>query len=110
MNKPRTVESPTTLLHNAMNSSARLSQHVRRALQREVKQIERELRSPGLQPGRRLELMDSLLTTMSALDRSAEQCGRLLTQKHNPAIPTDDPSVERVMEELTRGQARGAGR
>lgn len=104
MNKPRIVESPTALLHSAMNSCARLSQHTRRILQRQLREIERELRSPDLQPGRRLELLDSLLTTMSALDKSATEAAKLL--RGAPPIATDTPSQEEIMRELTIGKAK----
>jgi hypothetical protein len=107
---PAVTESPVALLHGAMSSSARLAQNIRRALQREVKKIERMLRSSQIQPGQRLELMDSLIAAMTALDRSAEQCGRLLTQKGAPPIPNDSPSSEEIMRELTIGQAKHSGR
>jgi hypothetical protein len=103
MGRPPSKQSPIDLLHDEMNSAARLSQRVRQALQREVKQIERQLRSSQIQPGQRLELMDALLTVMTALDRSAESCGRLLTQKHSQPIPTDTPSQEEIMHDLLHG-------
>lgn len=104
MNKPRTVESPTTLLTTAMNSCARLSQRTRRILEGQLREIERELKSPGLQPGRRLELLDALLTAMTALDRSANESVKLL--KGAPPTPTDAPSVEQVLQEIKSGVRR----
>ena len=104
MNKPRAVESATALLHTAMNSSARLSQRARRILERQLREIDRELKTPGLQPGRRLELMDALVTTMSALDKSTTEAVKLL--RGAPPILTDAPSQEEIMRELTHGKAK----
>jgi hypothetical protein len=104
VNKPRTEESSTTLLHNAMSSSARLSQKARAILAKQLREIERELKNPGLQPGRRLELVDALLTTMSALDKSANDAVKLL--KGAPPIQTDTPSQEEIMRQLIHGKTK----
>ena len=105
MNKPRTEESPTALLTTAMNSSAKLSQRTRRILERQLREIERELKNPGLQPGRRLELLDALLSAMSALDKSTNEAIKL--SKGAPPIPSDDSMTsERILAELTNGKTR----
>ena len=105
MNKRRTVETPIALLHSAMNSSARLSERIRRSLQRELRQIERELRSAGLQPGRRMEMLDGLVSIMAALDKSTTESAKLL--RGAPPIPSDDSvTSERILAELTNGKTR----
>lgn len=105
MSRPRNKQSPVDLLHDAMNSSARLSEHVRRALQREVKKIERELRGSGLQTGYRLQMMDELVRVMQALDKSTTENAKLL--RGAPPIPSDDSvTSERILAELTNGKTR----
>lgn len=93
-----------------MLQSAKLARRCRGLLEGQLKAIEKELKSPALSPLRRADLIEDTTRILETLNRSVENSGRLLTAKHAPAIPTDDGSVDRVMQDLIRGQAKGAGR
>jgi hypothetical protein len=100
-------QTPTTLLHTSMTQSAKLAARTRRILEKQLRSIEREMTATATPPGRLAELAELTVVLMQALDRSIEGAGKLLTLKHSPSVPTEDPSsVERVMQELTHGKMK----
>lgn len=110
MSKP-IHQSAGSVLQLSMNASAKLAGRARRMLEAELKAMEKELRNPSLPPLRRTDLIETITSIIAVLDRSCENAAKLLTAKHAPAIPSDNPTPQDVLDEIVRGQpARGADR
>jgi hypothetical protein len=97
------VATPGRILRKSLQDSARLASRTRKLLEGRLVAIEKRLADDLI--GENTDgLVDQLLKIMSALDRTVEQTGRLLTQKHTPVETTESASPTDIMHELTKGK------
>jgi hypothetical protein len=98
------VATPGRILRKSLQDSAKLATRTRKLLEGRLNAIERALENVTDPWNPQEEMIDSLLKILAALDRTVEQTGRLLTQKHTPSETTETASAADIMQELTKGK------
>lgn len=100
------VQTPQRILRKSLQDSAKLATRTRKLLERQLAILEYHMDNSPV-PGQVDDVViEQTLKIMAALDRTIEQTGKLLTQKHTPTESGETASAADVLNELTKGKKR----
>ena len=99
-------ETPNILLRRSMQSASKLAAQARRMLETRLEYIEKQLDNPNLTPQESAILTYQIMAIMTALDKTVESTGKLLTQKRSAGDDSQISSVttESILTEMTKGK------
>jgi hypothetical protein len=96
--------TPHRVLRKSLQDSARLAVRARKLLEGQLAAIERRINDTTTPWDIDGDVIDQILKILAALDRTVEQTGKLLTQKHTPTDLAEAASLPDVLHELTKGK------